>query len=122
MNVVLSVYHKGNSFVQLMTMLIVFAFVLVLTYFATRFVAKYQKGMADNKRNIQVIETFRLTTNKYIQIIRAGEKYLVVGIGKDTITMLTELSEEEIQFAEETEYAGIKFQDVLEKAKALKKK
>ena len=78
--------------------------------------------MVENKRNIQVIETFRLTTNKYIQIIKTGEKYLVIGIGKDTITMLTELSEEEIQLVDNPESGNIKFQDILEKAKMLKQK
>lgn len=75
---------------------------------------------AGSRRNITVIETFKLTTNKYIQIVKAGEKYLVIGIAKDTITMLTELSEEEIQFAEEA--GPTKFQDILEKAKGMKQK
>ena len=103
-------------------MLIVFVIVLALTYFTTRFIASYQKGLVDNRRNIKVIETFKLTTNKYIQIIKAGEKYLVIGIGKDTITMLTELSEEEIQFVEETGSVNLNFQDILDKAKSLKRK
>lgn len=122
MSAALSMSGRIASVVQLITMLILFVVVLVITYFTTRFIANYQKGTAGVRRNIQVIETYRLTTNKYIQIIKAGEKYLAIGIGKDTITMLAELSEDEIQFPEEPEPVNIKFQDILEKAKGLKQK
>lgn len=120
MNAVLSIPGSVGSFAQLLTMLIIFVAVLALTYVTTRWIAGIQNGTAGSRRNIRVIETLKLTTNKYIQIVKAGEKYLVIGVAKDTITMLTELSEEEIQFA--GEQSPMKFRDIWEKAKEMKQK
>ena len=75
--------------------LLVFLLVLVLTYGVTRWIAGYQQGMMAN-RNIQVIETFRVSNNKFIQIIQVGKKCLVISVCKDTINILTELTEEQL--------------------------
>ena len=68
---------------------------LGLTYLTTKWIASYQKGRSFNK-NLQVVETLKLTTNKYIQIIRAGDAYMAIGIGKDEITFLTMLTKEQL--------------------------
>ena len=77
-----------DSFIQLLGVLLIFIFVLGLTYVTTRWVAGYQKAHSFN-RNLRVIETLRLTTNKYIQIVEAGDEYLV--------RLLTKLTEEQLK-------------------------
>lgn len=47
-------------------------------------------------KNIQVVETFRVNNNKFIQIIQVGKKYLVISVCRDVINILTELTEEEL--------------------------
>ena len=64
-----------------------------------------------------MIETMRVTGNKYLQIVRAGERYLVIAVGKDEIHMLAELSREEIQFHENGNGQNLNFGDILEKFK-----
>ncbi len=73
-----------ESFMQLIGVLLIFIFVLVITYLATRWIASYQRGHSFNK-NLQVIETLKITANKYIQIVEAGDEYLVIAIGKDEV-------------------------------------
>ncbi|HKM20629.1 MAG TPA: flagellar biosynthetic protein FliO [Lachnospiraceae bacterium] len=107
-----------ESFAQLVTVILIFIFVLALTYFTTRFVGRYQKTQMQNK-NIEVIETFKITANKFIQIVRTGDKYLVIAIGKDTVTMLSELSEEELDFTPSEVKGTENFQEILTKAKEL---
>ena len=85
-----------DSFIQLLGVLLIFIFVLAITYFTTKWIAGYQKSRSFNK-NLRIVETLRLTQNKYIQIIEAGEVYLVIGVGKDEITMLTTLTKEQLQ-------------------------
>lgn len=110
-----------SNFMQLMGVLLIFLFVLALTYVTTKWIANYQKGKSYNK-NLRVIETQRLTQNKYIQIVEAGDVYLVIGVGKDEITMLTTLTEEQLkdldtyEVQKQTE-AGENFQDILNKIK-----
>ena len=85
-----------DSFVQLITVLVIFIFVLILTYFTTRWMAGIQKGRSFNK-NLRIIETISAGNNKMISIVQAGEKYLVVSIGKDEVHYLTELKQEELK-------------------------
>ena len=110
------------SFFRLIGVLLVFLFVLAITYATTRWIAHYQQGVAAN-RNIQVIETFRVANNKFIQIVQVGEKYLVISVCKDSINVLTELTEEELAYKPSPEEAGGKaningnFQEILENLK-----
>ena len=69
-----------GSFIQLLGVLIIFLFVLAITYFTTKWIGNYQK------------------TNfaKFIAIVKAGEVYLVVAVGKDDVTLLTQLTEEQL--------------------------
>ncbi len=92
---ILTVSEKTDSYVQFMTILIIFVFVLFITWVVTKWIAGYQKGKSTNT-NMEIIETFRLINGKYIQIIRVGQKYLAVAVCKDTVTMLTEIPEDEL--------------------------
>ena len=85
-----------DSFIQLLGVLLIFIFVLGITYAATRWIAGYQKAHSFN-RNLRIIETLRLTTNKYIQIVEAGDEYLVIAIGKDEVQLLTKLTGEQLK-------------------------
>ena len=120
--VFLSVSSGLASFFRLIGVLLVFLFVLAITYATTKWIAHYQQGIAAN-RNIQVIETFRITNNKFIQIIKAGKKYLVISVCKDTINVLTELAEEELAYLPSQEEVGNQasingnFQEILENLK-----
>lgn len=117
----LSVTTRMDSYIQFITVLILFVGVLALTYLVTRWIARYQKEKAGSG-NLEVIETCRIAQNKYIQIIRAGEKYLVVALGKDEIHMLSELTREEISFRESGQEQELDFASIFDKVKKLKEK
>lgn len=84
-----------ESFLQLISALLIFAFVLLITYFTTRWVGNYQKVRMKSK-NLQVIESLSAGNNKSICLIKAGTEYLVVAIGKDEIHSLATLKEEQL--------------------------
>lgn len=85
-----------SSFFQLIGVLVIFVLVLVATYFTTRFVAGYQKNQVTGK-NMRVVETLRIAQNKYLQIVKVGEKYLVLSVGKDEVRLIAEIPPEEIK-------------------------
>lgn len=121
--ILLSTRTSGvGSFLQLIGVLLIFVFVLVITYFTTKWIAGYQKQQFHNK-NLRVVETLKLTTNKYIQIVEAGDQFLVVGIGKDEVNLLTTLTPEQMKVMPEetdgldTKNVGESFQQVLDKFK-----
>lgn len=105
-----------DNVARFITLLLMFGFVLAVTYFTTRYIANFQKGKLHNA-NITVIETAQIAPGRYIQIIKIGSRYLAVAVGKDTVTMLTELKEEDIQLLEDkgTDLPG--FKEIMEKAK-----
>ena len=91
----------GENVVEFIVVLIIFVGVLVLTYYATRFIASYQKTHSYNK-NIEVIETARLANNKYIQVIRVGkEDYFVIGVGKDEVAPIGQVKGEHLDLSRE---------------------
>ena len=63
-------------------MLLVFVIVLAATYYFTKWMAGFQKER-NLSGNIEVIETARISTTKYIQIVRIGSKYMAIAVGKD---------------------------------------
>lgn len=110
----LTVSKSVDSYVQFMTVLILFLFVLVITYWVTKWTAGYQKSQNVNA-NMELLDIIRLSNNKYIQIVRVGRKYLAVAICKDTVTMLTEIPEQDLIFSEKGLSKGQGFKDILEK-------
>jgi len=109
-----------NGIAQFFTVLLIFIGVLLLTYFSTRWIASYQKGKMYSS-NISVVETFKITANKYIQIVRIGERLFAIAIGKDEITLLGELKEDELTLQEVMQTTpGEDFKKILENAKNFK--
>ena len=103
-----SVYNVS----QFITLILIFAFVLVLTYFTTKYVANYQKGnMAQS--NIRVIEGAKIAQNKFIEIVKIGNKYYALAVCKDSVTVICEIDESELIFKEDKEVGN--FSDVLKK-------
>jgi flagellar protein FliO/FliZ len=113
-----------NSFLQLVGVLVIFLFVLVVTYFTTRWVGGFQKNQMAGK-SLQVLDTIRIAGNKYIQVIKAGEVYLVIATAKDNVTLLAQLTEEQFGEAvsrmeavrEEKAFSQESFQELLDKVK-----
>lgn len=117
----LTISSGWEAFVQFATVAVIFIVVLGLTYVTTKWTAGVQKSRM-NQTNIEVIDTAKLTANKYVQIIRCGRKYLVIAICKDTVTLLTELAEEDIERITKVENEKLNFHEILEKAKAARPK
>lgn len=117
----LAITTKTDSYIQFMTVLILFVLVLGIAYAVTRWIAKTQQGRV-MAGNLEVIETCRITSNKYVQIIRAGDKYLVIAVGKDEIHMLAQLSEDELVLRSNGHSENPDFASVLDRVRKLKDK
>ena len=97
-----STSKRFDSIGQLLTVTLIFIFVLALTYFATKLTAGLQKGRLAGS-NVEVLETFKIAPTKYIQVVRIGEKYFSYIVCKDTVTLLGELTKEDIAAFHKTE-------------------
>lgn len=84
-----------SGYAQFITVLLVFVAVLAVTALTTKWMANYQKQQNVNC-NIEVIETARISNNKYIQLVRVGETYMAIAVCKDTVTMLGQIPKEQL--------------------------
>ncbi len=107
-----------NSFLDMITVLLIFVFVIAITLFTTKYIANYQKVQNAGK-NIEVLETYRISQSKYIQIVKIGKKNVAIAVSKDTVTLLTALEEGDISFPEENG-EGKSFKEILASLKKTK--
>ncbi len=108
---------RFEAFVQLLTLIVVFAIVLGLTYFATRYVGNLQKEKLSGS-NIKVLETLRISNTKYIQIVKIGSKCFAIAVCKDTVTYLCELDEETLVYKDSLgQFKSESFKAILDKFK-----
>ena len=108
-----------DSIVQLLTVLLIFIFVLVLTYYVTKFTAGLQNGKLSSA-GVEILMTFKIAPNKYIQVVKIGGKYFSYAVCKDTVTLLGELTKDdisEIGKADTGTAMNISFKDIFDKLK-----
>jgi flagellar protein FliO/FliZ len=103
-----------DSFWQLLGLVFLLIVILIATYFTTRFVGQVKLGQM-KKSNFQVIDAYRISPNKVVQIVKIGNKYIVLGIGKDTVNYITELDEAEVLVRELHTGEKMSFKQILEK-------
>jgi flagellar protein FliO/FliZ len=84
-----------DAIVELLTVILIFIFVLALAYITARLTAGFQKGRMSGN-GVEVLQTFKIAQNKYIQVVRIGEKYYSYVVCKDTVTLLGEMTKDEI--------------------------
>ena len=111
----LTLSDRTDSYVQFVTVLFLFVFVLAVTAFVTRWIGRYQRNSSSAGTNMELVEALRLSNNKYVQIVRIGRKYLALAVCKDTVTMLSEIPEEELNVPEGSSGSALGFRDVLAK-------
>ncbi len=68
-----------------------------------------------NASNFAVMDTLRISQNKYLQIVKTGKKYIVIAVCKDTVSVLTELKEEELLYIKNSESESPDFKEILMK-------
>lgn len=101
---------------QLIVLILLFIFVLFLAYMAARLTGSFQSNIMNKKSNVKVIEVFHLSNNKYIHIVKIGERYLALAVCKDSVTLLTELDASEVR-EQVTTVEPIDFKSILDKMK-----
>ncbi len=106
----------AEGFVQFLTVLIIFIIVLVITYLTTRLVGSYQKQQTHG-RNIEVIEVTRIGNNRFLEIVRVGKRYFVIATGKEEISFISEVSEEDIDLNADDTAANDRFKQIFEIAR-----
>ena len=102
-----------QSLFELLGLILIFVIVLVVCYYTTRFVAGRQL-VQKKMGNFEIVETYAIAQNKYLQLIRMGNKYVVISVAKDSVNVITELDESEIcQVQKNVSISGKSFKEIL---------
>ena len=88
-----------ESLLSLFGVIILFCLILVLCYVVTRWLGS-SSLLQQRNRNISIVESYKLGPNKVIEVVRIGNKYIAIGIGKDNIEYLLEIPEEGLDLEE----------------------
>ena len=108
-----------NSFMQFLVVLFLFVVVLGITLWTTRWIAGYQKEKMSGS-NMEIVDTIRLSSNQYIQIVRIGGEYIAIAVSKDSVTKLAEIPSEQIILRQPSEGETLSFKELFEKTKGSK--
>ena len=105
-------YTTFSSSLELFGLIILFILIIIASFFVTKFIGTKQLGR-QGKSNFKVIDNYRISQNKVIQILKVGEKYLVISICKDTIQVLTELTQNQVTDFTLNKDTNQNFKDIL---------
>jgi len=97
---------------QLVGVFILFVFVLGACFLTTKIIGGIKIGQMKNS-NFHVIETYRITQNKFLQIVKVGKKYLVLAISKDNVNLITELQDDEMIHLEQMNKSKESFSEIM---------
>ncbi|MCL2577863.1 MAG: flagellar biosynthetic protein FliO [Defluviitaleaceae bacterium] len=70
-------------------------FVAWLAWFATKKMASSRSGVRETC-NLSVVESINVGGQAVVRLVKAGDKYLLVGVTKERITYLAEIDKEQI--------------------------
>lgn len=81
--------------------LALFVGILYLAYISTKYIGKKYSVSSGSGKNLQIIETLSTGKDSRLVIARTGNKYLLLGMTAQNITLLKELEKDDIKLAEE---------------------
>lgn len=83
--------------------IIAFIAVLIGTYYCCRFLASMQTGIHKSKY-LSIVDRTILSKDNSLQIVKVGERYLLLGITNNAVSVLLELCEDDLR-KEEAEFS-----------------
>jgi flagellar protein FliO/FliZ len=85
---------------QFFSIFLMVAIVAVMAYLSFRLLSSSRGGRRGLSRNLQIIESIGVGIQTSLQIVRCGEKYLLIGVTKERVTMLAEIPKEQLTLTE----------------------
>ena len=105
-----------DSFVQFITVLLIFVFVLAVTYLVTKWIGGFNRRQSISG-NIELIESARIAPNIFVEIVRIGKRYVALSVSKDSSAYICDVPAEDIVFREDGSAGGINFSDIMNKVR-----
>ncbi|MFA9381523.1 MAG: flagellar biosynthetic protein FliO [Acetanaerobacterium sp.] len=88
--------------------------IVVLAFYSTKWLGK-RMGGAVKSRYLSVIDRVSLGQDKYIAVVKVGEKHLLIGVSSGSVTNLGELSQDDLTQVV-TEQGAVSFGDAFKES------
>ncbi len=86
------------SLIEILKLVFPLLLIVAMLYGVLLFVKKYQfKGTKLSSENLRIITTLMLMPKKYLSVVKVNDKVLILGLSEQNITLLKEISAEELQ-------------------------
>lgn len=82
-----------STLAYLFSLLVVFAFVVLVAYLASRFLGS-KFGQINANKSSKILENLPLGTNRAISVVEIAGKVMVLGVTEHNITLLDEITDE----------------------------
>ena len=84
---------------QILYFILTFAAVIALTIVFTKWIAgsKYRRASAGN---LQVVESIAVGQQVYLQLVRVGSKYVIIGVTRSAVSFVCEINEDDVTLPE----------------------
>lgn len=99
--------------IQLTGTVLAVVLILFLSWYMTRKLGRYAGHMGSANGKLQIIDRISLGQNEMLAIVRAGEKYLLIGAGHAGISCLCELDKDTVSGIQETAAVENDFKEML---------
>ena len=81
--------------------LVLFAVILYLAYITTKYIGKkYSVSTGMSGKNIKILDTVRMSQDKFLMIVKAGDKTVLIGVSKDHMEYICDVDESQLSLTE----------------------
>ncbi|MBC7958423.1 MAG: flagellar biosynthetic protein FliO [Vallitaleaceae bacterium] len=86
---------SNNSAGQIIYILLLFVVIFFGAYYTSKLLGKYSVKRLKNA-NLRVVEAITVGPQKSLQLVKVGSEYVLIGVTKDRITFMKEVSEDHV--------------------------
>lgn len=77
--------------------LVIFVVILYLAYITTKYIGKkYSVNTGMSGKNIRILDTVRLSQDKLLMIVKAGNKTVLIGVSKEHMEYICDVDESQL--------------------------
>jgi flagellar protein FliO/FliZ len=96
----------ARQFASLIQYIAATVFVALLAWYATKKMAR-ARGLGRKGGNLSVVESVNVGGQAAVQLVRVGDKYLVVGVTRERVTLLSEVDKDQITEPEPVDFTNL---------------
>ena len=89
-------FSSFESGLELLKLILICVVMIFASYYVSKKIGSSQIGVRKDS-NFKIIDAVNIGQGKYLQLVKVGkEKYVVIAVSKENITLITELSPDEV--------------------------